>query len=97
MPRPFEFLCTLRLKKAFGFYLRYSTSLRLGPVESIRTGTSISFSINSTYLRQFSGSLSHSVIPRTSLYQPGSTVYTGLARIREGVEGKSRTSLPSIS
>ncbi len=37
-------------------YLRYSTSLRLGPVDSMRTGVSISFSMNSTYLRQFSGS-----------------------------------------
>ena len=68
-----------------------------GPLLTIFTGTPSSFSINSMYLRQFSGSLSYSLIPRISSFHPGSTSYTGFAFLSFAVTGKSFTTSPSIS
>ena len=52
----------------------YMISCLPGPFDTIVIGTSNSFSINSMYLRQFSGSLSYSVIPLISSFHPGSTL-----------------------
>ena len=54
-------------------------------------------SINSIYLRQFSGRLSYSVMPVISHFQPGREVSTGFAFSSRAVTGKSLVTLPSIS
>ena len=54
-------------------YQRYMISCLPGPLDTILIGTPSSFSMNSIYLRQFSGSLSYSLIPRISSFQPGRT------------------------
>ena len=53
--------------------------------------------MNSIYLRQFSGSLSYSLIPRISHCHPGSTLNTGFAFSNKCVTGKSVVTSPSIS
>src|SRR5699024_12210822 len=60
-------------------------------------GNPICFSTNSTYFRQFSGRSSYFLIPRISVFHPGSTSRTGFAFSRSPVTGKSVVTFPSSS
>ena len=71
-----NFFACFRNGYAIGAVFRASLFLKIifsraGPLLTIAILKPISFSINSMYLRQFSGSLSYSVMPVISHFQPG--------------------------
>ena len=68
-----------------------------GPLETMVIGYPICPSINSMYLRQFSGSSSYFLIPRMSHFHPGSFVSTGFAFSKRLVTGNSVVTSPLIS
>ena len=75
----------------------FFTAMRCEGEETIVIGNPICSSMNSTYLRQFSGRSSYFLIPRISCFHPGSTLYTGFAFFHLAVVGKSVVTSPSMS
>ena len=87
---------SIKIGAGFSIYLQRTIVFsRAGPLETITTGQPVSFSMNSTYLRAFSGSSSKLRALEMSHFQPGRYSQTGLHFSSTGVTGKFLVIVPS--